>query len=1656
MERFTSHSRQNSGEITSYSNGEAVYQILKSFMQLHKSPQNDLDSLMSQFQEKCQRLTGASSSQLFLKEDTKLKLFKERPQFYCDIDSFSLPGFVAEHRIYQIINNVQESKLYASFNEEVNLISKQGTPSNLCAVPLVNEETNEVLGVLIVYNKAESTGRKLLFNLHDYYIIKAAFLVLSNVLGTWNLYKNYRSKTEMFEFLDQQASQLEKVSNISLYREKLLAKCKKLLNTEKVVTKELFELICHSVHVDGGILHLNLETGMTPVMEYGLGIALEDESTLKMVFSKYEYFSGFRNVGDVHKDLTWSEQQSFGMKSLLWYPIQSKAGTSVGAVEFLRKEEKFEKTDEWFASEIVSSLCEIPCENYSGSDTESTAESRIKEATKALLTISEASVSSVGLFDYPKFFEKVSKTLSKLLKVGSCTCYLIQHEDKVFWTRKYGSSETLYYPINKESILGYAYFQRKTVTFPNSDFKFDALYEKLENKKILCVPIKGLMKSNILGLLMISRKSEEFSELEIKVTKRFCKHIANCLESIKIHTVSKTKVNYDFSEVKFLSPYSQFKKINSLRTPKALENYCGIKPKKAYRETFSSKITKNLEYLFNIDSVPPLELSKLSFLKSTLEASSNPIKALAGILNRLIPSQAATLYVKDATEEHLLCINTEVLFKISGLVGKALAKNDSVVIHREAFRDPNFDSKIDSCGLTSLIESLVIVPFQYPSGVEGAMLFVNSPKSFTPNNLILAQYLSVIVKELTTDKLGVNPSQNESKRYKTLQLWCKQVFTVANSARAKQILSKSVLQQQYQETNINFMVQTALQLICELTNSEDARVLFKFKEEFIQYTTKDKQIAFLEDREIDLFEESLRKMTPVTLLKIWDFENMVVYPSKTEETSLIIQAWNKKDETLVFYSGYTKEDEAFIKQLARVMHPALDSSFHNSEEGLSAFRQGIRNFASNLNTHSFVKAIRSAAQKLLDSDRATVFMREGNSLVVKSQGIEHEIPVDYEVPVGKGIAGYVAQTGQTENIKDAYSDSRFNPEMDILTGYRTSTILCMPVLSMCGDVIAVLQMINKKNGYFDKADEETLEVFSEMVSVILQNWELFRVTIDEKTRLKNIMNSLGNYIMLLSSDGKLEYFNKPFEEILGVPEKVAKTYHYSSWLRHNRQMVVDITNVFQNTQKKISRNSQYILNVPLKTRSLRNVKGSLLESKKSVFNYTIAALHDYGSVEIEGVVIILEDASAIEELHSKFKAMQNEICTLTNPIKTETSLHKCINKLSVIMSSLKHDSETATQLKEVMKILKSGNLNRTTVKLPKEFKDLESDLTGRLKEYTEESYTTQTVISSSIKISSQKLTAVNPSVLRNWSLDLFGIEDHFPYVSSMLEDFGLLNEFSIQQEKLFHFYTAVKEGYELYQNPFHNFYHGVSVMHASYYLIACTNALEHFTSHEVLAILVASLCHDVGHTGRNNAFEINSRSPLAINYNDKSVLENYHSSLTFKILEKADCNIFEDLGSAMFKSIRKLILECILNTDMALHFKLISNMNQRLGDIEESPLGTRETDSESMSAFLVHCSDLAHPTKNFNLFSKWSNLVCIEFSNQYEEEVRRGLPPTEFMKGLDEPVAYYKNEIGFLTVVIKPLWECLNLWLSPTDDLLEQLNKNTQEYKDRLAAIQDG
>lgn len=131
----------------------------------------------------------------------------------------------------------------------------------------------------------------------------------------------------------------------------------------------------------------------------------------------------------------------------------------------------------------------------------------------------------------------------------------------------------------------------------------------------------------------------------------------------------------------------------------------------------------------------------------------------------------------------------------------------------------------------------------------------------------------------------------------------------------------------------------------------------------------------------------------------------------------------------------------------------------------------------------------------LEADRVTLFVvdHEQGELWSKVAEGDGRIPVDIRIPINKGIAGHVATKNETINTPDAYTHPLFNRDMDLRTGYRTRSLLCMPVVDQRNRMVAVVQLLNKKGDRsFDEKDESVLADFAQSMSVLLESWRLMR------------------------------------------------------------------------------------------------------------------------------------------------------------------------------------------------------------------------------------------------------------------------------------------------------------------------------------------------------------------------------------------------------------------------------------------------------------------------------------------------------------------------------------------------------------------------------------
>lgn len=207
-----------------------------------------------------------------------------------------------------------------------------------------------------------------------------------------------------------------------------------------------------------------------------------------------------------------------------------------------------------------------------------------------------------------------------------------------------------------------------------------------------------------------------------------------------------------------------------------------------------------------------------------------------------------------------------------------------------------------------------------------------------------------------------------------------------------------------------------------------------------------------------------------------------------------------KDVALIHYNNALKisvdEDKYSLSDTIntriRQLQNGMDYSLPTKSDPLVSLVKISRSITALTDIDELLKVVAEETKNAIQADRCTVFLWDKDTDELWSKvalGLDSSQEIRF--PADKGLAGYVVKTGESLNIADAYNDPRFNPEVDSKTGYKTKTILCMPIMNNNREIIGAFQVINKIDGVFTKNDEDLLVAIGGSASIALENAQLF-------------------------------------------------------------------------------------------------------------------------------------------------------------------------------------------------------------------------------------------------------------------------------------------------------------------------------------------------------------------------------------------------------------------------------------------------------------------------------------------------------------------------------------------------------------------------------------
>jgi len=313
----------------------------------------------------------------------------------------------------------------------------------------------------------------------------------------------------------------------------------------------------------------------------------------------------------------------------------------------------------------------------------------------------------------------------------------------------------------------------------------------------------------------------------------------------------------------------------------------------------------------------------------------------------------------------------------------------------------------------------------------------------------------------------------------------------------------------------------------------------------------------------------------------------------------------------------------------------------------------------------------------------------------------------------------------------------------------------------------------------------------------------------------------------------------------------------------------------------------------------------------------------------------------------------------------------------------------------------------------------------------------------------------------SWSFDMFRLSEltcgrplQFAGWEALRRG-GHVSKLDLDAQKVHRFLERAEGMYE--DATYHNSTHAADVTQLVHSMLGSVGFGACFDSLNAFTLVLGAIVHDMGHDGRNNQFHINAQDELALTYNDRSVLENFHIAQAFRLLKgNADADILSDLCPETLVRVRKEMIEVVLGTDMAQHFTQVSNFKhlaEKLGadtDAWCSDLTARS----ALQVMVLHAADIATPAKPAALSDRWTALLKQELFAQGDEEKRLRLPVSALCDR--DTVKFASSQVGFIQYLVQPSFELLALVQPAVEDIiLSELKTNMATWEGRRKAEEE-
>ncbi|XP_077057637.1 cGMP-specific 3',5'-cyclic phosphodiesterase isoform X2 [Siphateles boraxobius] len=722
-------------------------------------------------------------------------------------------------------------------------------------------------------------------------------------------------------------------------------------------------------------------------------------------------------------------------------------------------------------------------------------------------------------------------------------------------------------------------------------------------------------------------------------------------------------------------------------------------------------------------------------------------------------------------------------------------------------------------------------------------------------------------------------------------------------------------------------------------------------------------------------------------------------------------------------------------QRADVGGGIMHSGDHQNGDRCARLLDLVRDVSSHLDLTALCHKIFLHSHELIAADRYSLFLVGEDSSnrkflvsrlfdVAEGSTLEEASNSGIRLEWNKGIVGYVAATGQPLNIKNAYEDPRFNAEVDQITGYKTQSILCLPIKNHRDEVVGVAQAINKRcgeNSSFTEQDERDFSSYLAFSGIVLHNAQLY-----ETSQLENRRNQV-----------LLDLASLIFEEQQSLEVLLRKTVATILSFMQAQECTVFITD------RETSNTFSSVFHM-----EHEELGGSVdfpnRECDVNKINY-IYAQYVRNSMESLNITDVTEDQRfpwTSENLESSNGQIKSLLCTPIRNGKKDKVIGVCqlVNKMDDASGEVKAFNRNDEQFLEAFAIFCGLGIQNTQMYEAVERAMAKQEVTLEVLSYhaSAEEEETRALQAATIP-SAQSLR------LMDFSFSDFDLSDADTTQATirMFVDLKLVQNFQMKYKSLCQWILSVKKNYRK-NVVYHNWRHAFNTSQCMFAVLKSGRVQNNLSDLEVLALMIATLSHDLDHRGVNNSYIKRSEHPLAQLY-CHSTMEHHHFDQCLMILNSPGNQILSALSLDEYKATLKMIEKAILATDLALYMKKRAEFFELAKNSQF--VWEDEDHRDLLRSMLMTACDVSAITKPWPVQKKIAELVATEFFEQGDKERRElNIEPIDLMNR-EKQDKIPSMQVSFIDAICTQLYEALAGLSENCSPLLEGCRKNRQNWK---------